>query len=571
MAERERLHRLVLNRRRFLAGSAAAAASAVLAACGGTGTAPTATSGGTPSRTAPTTGVASAAPSLSTTAKNPPQGKPQGNKPSELVMAWGVNQLTAHGLDPQTHVNTVAESQLRHLYEPLVKIERDAKTISPVLATEWKRLDDNTMQFKLRQGVKFHNGEEFDAESVKYSILRPLDPKNNADARTTYSVIDRVDAVDKYTVNIHTAKPDPVLLLRMTGFSMVQVAPKWTEANAVNGAMKDANGTGPYKLKSWAPQQDLVVEANEQYWGGAPPIKAVRMKTITELSTRVAALRSGEVHIAKDVPPEEADSLNKGGRQTARVEVSNRVPFYLMEVRKPPLDNVKLRQAVNYAVDWADVIQSALLGNGTRVSTVLPPWTIGYDPGLKPYPYDPEKAKSLMKEAGVGNGFDLNVYRFQGLYMKDKEIGEVIVQQLNKAGIRAKDQLLDSSVLLQEDLARDLDGLMFTAWGNWIFDADNTFYPIFSTEARDTSNGGKGSSRRAYGNPEFNQLITDARYTLDPQKRNELYARAQKVFFDDAPCLFMYQLMDIYGVDNWVQWNPRHDEMVWAYEMKWNE
>lgn len=347
----------------------------MLAACGGSGSAPTATASGTASSGVTTTGTtaASAAPSLSTTAKNPPQGKPQGNKPSELVIAWGVNQLTAHGIDPQTHVNTVAESQLRHMYEPLVKIERDAKTISPLLATAWTRLDDNTMQFKLRQGVTFHNGEGFDADSVKYSILRPLDPKNNADARTTYSVIDRVDVVDKYTVTVHTAKPDPVLLLRMTGFSMVQVAPKWTDGNAVNGVMKDANGTGPYKLKSWSPQQDLVVEANEQYWGGAPPIKNVRMKTITELSTRVAALRSGEVQIAKDVPPEETDAINNGGRQTARVEVSNRVPFYLMEVRKPPLDNPKLRQAVNYAVDWEAIIQGSLLGNGTRVSTVLPP------------------------------------------------------------------------------------------------------------------------------------------------------------------------------------------------------
>ena len=128
------------------------------------------------------------------------------------MLVWGTKQLTTHAIDPQTHVGTIAESMLRHIYEPLVKVERDGKTISPLLATAWKRLDDNTMQFTLRQNVMFHNGEPFNADSVKYSIMRPLDPKNNADARSTYTVIDRVDVVDTYTVNVHTAKPDPALL-----------------------------------------------------------------------------------------------------------------------------------------------------------------------------------------------------------------------------------------------------------------------------------------------------------------------------------------------------------------------
>jgi len=601
MTARESLYSLTLNRRRFLIGSAAAAASAVLAACGGSTTAPTATgaatkaggttaAGSTPAAgTTPTTGATPAAQTtggatptfgavstvgvqVKTSIQNPPPGKPQGNKPSELILVWGTDQLTTHAIDPQTHVGTIAESMLRHIYEPLVKVERDGKTISPLLATAWKRLDDNTMQFTLRQNITFHNGEPFNADSVKYSILRPLDPKNNAAARSTYTVIDRVDVVDPYTVNVHTAKPDPALLNRMTGFSMVQMAPKWTEANAEpGGVLKTANGTGPYKYKTWSANQDLVVESNEQYWGGAPQIKNVRMKIISEQATRVAALRSGEIHVAKDMPPEEVDSINKGGRQTARAVASNRVPYYTFEVRKPPADNAKLRQAINYAVDWDSIIQGVLLGNGTRIATVLPPWTVGYDPSLKPYPYDPDKAKSLLKDAGVANGVDINVWYQQGRYMKDKEVAEAFIQQLNKVGIRAKGLLTDPSVLTQKGNALELDGLIFASWGNWIFDADNILYSRFSIETRDTTNNAKGSSGIAYGNTQFNDLITQARYTIDPDKRNQLYAQAQKIFFDDAACLFMYNLTDIYGVDNWVKWEPRFDEMVWAYEMKWNE
>jgi peptide/nickel transport system substrate-binding protein len=277
------------------------------------------------------------------------------------------------------------------------------------------------------------------------------------------------------------------------------------------------------------------------------------------------------VHVAKDMPPEEVDGMNKSGRQTARAVASNRVPYYTFEVRKPPLDNPKLRQAVNYAVDWDAIIQGVLLGNGNRIATVLPPWTVGFDPTLKPYPYDPDKAKSLMKDAGFANGFDMNIWYQQGRYMKDKEVAEAITQYLNKAGIRCKGNLVDPSVLTQKGNALELDGLIFASWGNWIFDADNILYSRFSIETRDTTNNGKGTSGISYGNTQFNDLITQARTTIDNDKRNALYAQAQKIMFDDAACLFMYNLTDIYGVDNWVKWEPRFDEMVWAYEMKWNE
>jgi len=235
------------------------------------------------------------------------------------------------------------------------------------------------------------------------------------------------------------------------------------------------------------------------------------------------------------------------------------------------MDNAKLRQAVNYAVDWDAIIQGVLLGNGTRIPTVLPPWTTGYDPKSTPFPYDPDKAKSLMKEAGFANGFDLNIWYQQGRYMKDKEVAEAFTQFLNKAGIRAKGQLTDPSVLTTKGNALELDGLIFASWGNWIFDADNILYSRFSIETRDTVNNGKGTSGIAYGNTQFNDLITQARYTIDPEKRNALYAQSQKILFDDPAALYMYNLTDIYGVDNWVKWEPRFDEMVWAYEMKWNE
>ena len=588
--------RVLVPRRRFLGLVGGVATLGLLAACGQQASAPAkpaetakptdakpteAAKPAAPAAAAPTQAAPAQAAAKPTEAAKPAAaapaaagaklaGKPVGNKPDELIICWGTYQLPEKRLDPQTHVGTIAESQLRHMYEPLVYIDRDLQTVKPLLATEWKRLDDLTYQFKLRQGVKFHNGEEFDGEAAKFSIMRPLDPANKANARTTYASISAVDVLDKYTINVKTAKPDPALLLKMTGFSMVMVAPKWA-AQGIQVFDNEANGTGPYKLDKWEdPLKDWTMAANDQYWGGAPKIKKVRIKTIPELATRTAALRSGEVHVAKDIAVEEIDAIDKSGRALAKLTPSNRIPYYVMEVRKPPLDNKLLRQAINYAANIDGIIKNVLYGNGDRVATTVAPWHVGFNPDLKPYPYDPDKAKALMRQANMPDGFDLNINHIQGRYLKDKEVAEAIAQELNKVGIRAKPVLRDAATQTKDDNDRAMDGLIFASWGNWIFDADNQLYVRWHSSARDTANGGKGANGLPYGNPDFDKLVEAARIELDEKKRLDYYKKAQEILYEDAAALFMYTLTDIYGVDNWVNWEPRKDEMIWAYEMDWN-
>ena len=216
--------------------------------------------------------------------------------------------------------------------------------------------------------------------------MRPIDPANKANARTTYAGI---SGSTWWTSTPSTSRRPsliPALLLRMTGFSMTMVAPKWA-AQGIQVFANEANGTGPYKLDKWEdPLKDWTMAANEQYWGGAPKIKKVRIRTIPELATRTAALRSGEVHVAKDVAVEEIDPINSSGRALAKLTPSNRIPYYVMEVRKPPLDNKQLRQAVNYAANIDGIIKSVLYGNADRVATTVAPWHVGFNPDLKPYP-----------------------------------------------------------------------------------------------------------------------------------------------------------------------------------------
>ena len=595
-----------VSRRTFLGGTTALVASALLAACGGDDddddetpattadpTATTAETGGddepteepddsgdeptdepddsgdeepTATAEAPAAGFERVRAVDVRSFDNPEPGSPSGNQPEELIMAWGINQLVNHGLDPQRHVNTVAENQLRHMYEPLVKFERDLVTISPCLATEWERIDELTLQFKLREGVSFHNGEPFNAEAVRFSLLRPLSDETPGDTRSTYAIIEDVEIVDEYTVNVITSSPDPALLARLTGFHMTIIAPEWG-AQGPEVVSREANGTGPYKLVSWSPNEDLVVEANEDYWGEVPSIKRVRMTTIVEQATRTAALRAGDVHVAKDMPPEEVDSINQSGRARALRSVSNRVPFYFMTVTEPPLDDPRVRQAINYAANVQGVIDAVLLGNGNRVSTIMAPWVFGFDPTLEPYPDDPERAKELLAEAGYPDGIDIQIWHIQGRYPKDREVAEAMAQQMARANIRCTPELREAAVLTDLQRAKETPGLIFASWGNWFFDADNSFIPLFGCQAA----ADFGDWRRPYGcNQELEDLVQEARTELDEERRMELYAQAQRLFYDDGAALFMYHLVDIFGVDNWVRWEPRHDEMMWAHEMEWN-
>ncbi|HLT18416.1 MAG TPA: ABC transporter substrate-binding protein [Thermomicrobiales bacterium] len=591
-----RFYDLNLSRRGLLAGTLGVTAAALLAACGGDDDdddddggdeqsggdedadaedtpepeeEPTATEAPAQPTNTPSQSGAGAVGDFSqvTQFDNPAPGTPTGSKPDELIIVWGANQFATHGIDPQLHVGTIAEAQLRHMYEPLVKFERDLQTISPVLATEWERIDELTMQFKLREGVTFHDGEPFNAETVRYSILRPLSDETPGDARSTYSIISDVEIVDEYTVNIKTSQPDPALLARLTGFHMVMVPPAWIGSDQER-LSREGNGTGPYRFVSWSPNEDLVLEANEDYWGGAPSIKRVRLRTITEQATRVSALRAGDVHVIKDVGPEEIDTINaEDGLRVVRA-VSNRVPFYFFTTEVEPFDNPLVRQAINYAANVDGVIDAILLGNGERLSTVLGKWVFGFDPTLPPYPHDPEKARELLAEAGYPDGIDVSIWHIQGRYPKDKEVAEAMAGAMAEAGINCTPELRESAVLNELQMAKETPGLVFASWGNWFFDADNTFVPLFGCE----SAVNYGDWRRPYGcNEEFEAVIQEARTELDVDRRLELYAEAQRILYEDAGALFMYQLVDIFGVNDWVKWEPRHDEMMWAHEMEWNE
>jgi peptide/nickel transport system substrate-binding protein len=502
-------------------------------------------------------------------APDPDDISPVGTRPDELVLCWGADQFGDFGLDPVRHSGRVAESMLRHIYEPLVRFEKDFATVVPALATEWERLDELTMQFKLREGVQFHNGEPFNAEAVRYSILRPLQEETRGNlAGSRYGTIEDVEIVDDYTINLITRFPDPVLIFRLAaGFHTNIMAPEWA-AQGQEVVSREANGTGPYKLVSWRPNEDLVLEANPDYWDGPPEIERVRITVISETATRVAALRTGEVHIATDMPPEELPAIDESDRARVMTVDSNRSAFYWISVEAEPFDDPRVRQAINYAANVDGVIATVLAGMGTRLATTVPPFAFGFNPDLEPYPHDPDRARELLAEAGHPDGIDLQIWYFDGRIPKQREVAEAMCIEMQQANIRCTPEMRESALLTELMRNNETVGLAFGSWGNAFSDGLDSIEPLFGCAEWEA----RMDWTRPYGcNQELEELIVAAQQEVDEEARAQIIRDAQVVLYEDAAALFQYLVVDAYGVDNWVLWEPRPDQMIWAHEMRWNE
>ena len=494
----------------------------------------------------------------------------QAQKP--VVIIYGVPWDT---LDPHNHIATWIESITGNMFEQPVEMSSPIDAINgwkPLLALSWKRLNPTTMQFKLREGVKFHNGEELTSEAVKFTIDRihgRVNKEFKGAVLSYYQIIDKAEPVDKYTVNVITTRPDPILLNRMSGFHTRIVPPKYYATNPPAHVATNPVGSGPYRFVSWVKDGDLVMEANDQYWGGAPEIKKIIFRTAPEPSVRVSALLAGDADLVHAVPVEEIDFINKSGKSYVSHTASNRVALWRLERHKPPMNNQKVRQAMNYGANMEGLLKTVYGGMGKRISTMVGSWHFGYDDRIPFYPYDANKARQLLKESGVPLPIQVNVHTIQGRYPKDKDMAEGMAAELSKLGkeyVQTKVALYEWGTHLKRQNACENDGITHNSWGNWMFDADMILYPWIHTLPPTDPGAGCRPAK-----PEWDKLIDEARTTLDAEKRKATYSQLQKQLWDDPPFVFGHHVADIMGVSSRVVWKVRQDEMVWLKEAKFKK
>lgn len=461
-------------------------------------------------------------------------------------------------MDPHMHNEPNAITTNWHIFDSLLFLSRDLK-IEPGLAESYEQKDDTTWIFKLRQGVTFHNGEEFNADAVKFSLERVLNEKQKSPQRGNISAISAVNVLDPYTVEIKTKEPYNLLPHRL--FYLSIVPPKYVQEVGDQEFAQKPVGTGPYKFAEWVKGDKIVLEANENYFKGAPKIKKVSFRVIPEVATQIAELQSGGVDIIRMVPPDMLAQLEGNPQLAVTSTPLLRVYYMAFDTKKKPFDDARVRQAMNYAVDIDTIVKKVLADKAVRTPAGVNPNHFGFDESIKPYPYDPEKAKSLLKEAGYENGFETEIHYFTpGI---GQQITDAVISDLSKVGIKAKAKFYpESSSFVEKQRAGDLP-FRLGHWGSYsVYDADAILQPMFDS---------KGVYGKYFNTPQLDALINEARSSVDQDKRKALYSQAQQLIYKEAPWIFLFSPMDNQAYNAKLQFQARADERIYAYEIDFKE
>jgi len=478
-------------------------------------------------------------------------GAPKG----KLIIAQGVD-LTS--LDPAKHHTQGEFNYDNALFDRLYLFDVQGNTV-PRLAVSHRIVNDTTWEFKLQRGVKFHHGDPFTAADVKFTIERILDPKTKAPFAANFRHIKEVKIIDDYTIQMVTEKPDPILIKRFAAGATTSILPsKYIKEKGEEQFLRQPIGTGPFKFAEWVRNDRLVLEAYEGYWAGAPLIKTLVIRPIPEDATRIAELQTGGVDIAVNIPPFLVNQVKAMPGVEVQSVPSGRVMFlYLNTLAPGPLQDKRVRQALNYAVDKKSIIEKILMGSGFQMAINLTPYHFGYDPSLQPYPYDPDKAKKLLAEAGYKD-LKLVFNTPSGRYIMDKQVSEAIAGMFEKVGVKIDFKVREWGDYTKDLVTKKLVDIGFIGWGNVNYDADGTFFVYFIKDA----------AFSYYEDPEMKNWIIEARYNLDEKKRKDLYTKISKKVFDEAPLVFLYQQQDHWGVSKKVKnFQARGDESFYLYRV----
>ncbi|MNW34776.1 Heme-binding protein A precursor [compost metagenome] len=473
--------------------------------------------------------------------------EPATTEPLEITVA---RAFDVNGLDPG--FLTENAQVVDNIFDTLVKRDENEELV-PGLATSWSQVDDTTWEFKLREGVKFTNGEPFNAEAVKYSIDRVLKPENNAPTASYISTIQEVKVIDDLTVHVITKKVDPLIPTRFNRYPTEIVPPKYTEEVGQEAFAQKPVGTGPYTFVSWDKGSQVVLEANSEYWGGEPAVKKVTFRSIPEASTRVSALLNGEVDIITAVSPENRNLIeSSSAAKLSVVERAGNTVYVGFKTDKEPFNNPKVRQALNYAIDVNAIVDNVLQGAAVQTNSLIGPKDFGYAGETEGYGYDPEKAKQLLAEAGYPNGFSTTLDTVSW-YIKNTDVAQVIAEQLKAIGVNVKVNNVESSVYRTLVPSNKQSDMYVLGWSSTnTLDADAAIYAILRS----------GESYSTYNNEEVDAKLDEARSTSDQERRKALYKEIQEIVLQDAPRIFLYQENQYYGVSNELNWNGRIDGSI---------
>ena len=399
--------------------------------------------------------------------------------------------------------------------------------------------------FKLRPGVKFHNGDPFTSADVKFSIERSYDPALKTLVASILTTIDRIETPDPLTAVIHTKKPDPLLPARLAFYAGQIIPKKHVEQVGGEEFNRKPVGTGPVRFVSWTKDDRLVLDANPDYWGGRIEPDRVVFRPVPETAPRVAGLLKGEFDLVTQLTPDHWDRVNQ--HPTTKGVSTLYAGLYVLGTNSKvaPLNNWTLKKAMQLAVDREAIVKELWRGRGIVPSQPIAKGDNHFDDKLPPLPYDPNRARELVKQSGY-KGEPIYLETTVGLLANDKAMSEAIAPMWKDVGINVVVEVIEFSVRAQKNRERTFKGLWWSDPTSTLRDPDGMMWRLMAP----------GGPHDYWRHPEFDELANSARFSIDEKFRGQAYKRMTELFLEFNPWILVIQPYEDYGLQKTVDFTP---------------
>ena len=476
------------------------------------------------------------------------------------------------GLDPALEEDGESFKVCDNIYDTLVQYKDESTELEAGLATNWESSEDGLIwTFHLRKGVIFHDGTPFNAEAVLFSLNRQHDdthPFHKIGGSYIYwiatglsEIVDKIIAVDDFTIQIHlkTAYAPFIYTIAITPFSIVSptAVKKWGNEFSNNPV-----GTGPFKFVQWDRNDKIVLEANDTYWGGPPMLDRVILRSIPDNSVRLIELQQGSIHAMEFPNPDDLQQIRDDETLELLSQPGMSIGYLAMNMDKPPFDNLKVRLAINHAINKPAIIEHLYQGLGIPAKNPIPPTLWSYDDTIEDYAYDPKLAKKLLTEAGYPDGFETTLWALPvpRPYIPDgRALAEVLQSELRNVGIETKVVTFDWGTYLEKTKNGEHDIAML-GWSADLGDPDNFLYFLLSKSSAEKPAG----NIAFYRSDEMQSVLEQARATSDREKRVSLYQEAQQIFHKDVPWVPLAHAKQILVINKKIK-NLKLQPLNWKY------
>jgi peptide/nickel transport system substrate-binding protein len=496
---------------------------------------------------------------------------------TDLTIGIGAD-VTA--IDPHYHNLTPNSNVAAHIFDYLVLRDERQKPI-PGLAESWRIVDPLTWEFRLRKGVKFHDGSDFTAADVVASLERVPEVPNSPSPFTAYTKqIRETTVIDAYTIRFKTAAPYPLMPTDLTQVAIISKNARKASTEDFNSG-KAAIGTGPYKLVRYAKGDRIELARHDAYWGGKTPWEKVTLRLLPNDASRVAALLAGDVQAIEYVPTSDVAKIRADKRLTVYKIIADRLiylhmdsdretsPYVTDKQGKPlarnPLKDPRVRKALSKAINRNAIVDKVMEGEAVPAGQLLADGMFGTTRNLKVEAYDPDGAKKLLTDAGYADGFGITIHAPNNRYVNDAKIAQAVAQMLTRVGIATRVEAMPSATYFPQ--ATDLKfSFMLLGWSSGTGEASSPLKALLATYSKDKGFG--TANRGRYSNPKMDALLEEALATVDDARREAVLQRATEVAINDTGIIPLHFQVNLWATRDGITYTTRTDENTLAHKFR---